>query len=91
MRECKSGKGNQSPTLLQLADIFIQFYIHFIMPIAMNLPQRLGVLDRGLEERKAHLLKPKIFALLVLERLFDDVRGERQGWSCSSLLKQQQL
>lgn len=63
MRECKSGKGNQSPTLLQLADIFIQFYIHFIMPIAMNLPQRSGFLNRGLEERKAHLLKPKIFAV----------------------------
>ena len=44
----------------------------------MNLLQELEVSNRALEERKISLLKPKIFALLVLEKLFDNVLGERQ-------------
>lgn len=87
MTECKS-KGNQSPILLHLANVFIQFYVPFIVHIAMHPLQRLGVLNRVLEERKAPLLKPKIFALFVLERLFYDILGERKGWSSCSLLKQ---
>lgn len=46
MAECKS-EGNQPPTLLQLADNFIQFYTAFVMHRAMNLLQRLGSLNRA--------------------------------------------
>lgn len=65
MTVCRS-KGNQPPAWQQLTSVFIQFYIPFIMYIEMNLLQRLRVLNRVLAE--APLLKPKIFALLVLEK-----------------------
>lgn len=65
MTVCRS-KGSQSPAWQQLNSVFIQFYIPFIIYIEMNLLQRLGVLKRILEETL--LLKPKNFALLVLEK-----------------------
>lgn len=57
------------------------------MHIATNLLQELWGLNRVLIERKSPFLKPQIFALLVLERLIDDL-GERQDYLCCSLLKQ---
>lgn len=51
-------KRNQSPEWWQCTSVFIQFFIPFIMYIEINLPQRLEVLNRVLEE--APPLKPKI-------------------------------
>lgn len=57
-------QGSQPPAWQQLTSVFIPF----IMYIEINLPQRLGVLNRDLEE--APPLKPKILP---------DGSGERQG------------